>query len=142
MEKSPYSFSIKRIISSDYTAGIFIAFPFTFWIMFLIFQDNFFEIIAILMTSIGIPVFIWRIHFFKTLYSYGVEITGIITFTTYTGRGDRIIYEYTFDNRKYSSGNAVAPILTKDKNYNIGDEVLLVVDPKNPKRAVIKELYF
>lgn len=142
MEKSGRRFSIKRIVSNDYTAGFLMALFVVMWIFYLVFNDSASEKLAILTTCIAIPVIIWRIYFFKTLYIHGVEVTGNIIYAAYLGRGDRVQYEYTFLNQKYSSGNAVAPILTKDKNYNIGDEVLLVVDPKKPKKAVIKELYF
>lgn len=151
MQKSTRSFSVKRIISSDYATGFFTyaffiswAMYFIVWILNLSFMggSTTFEKVAILITCIGILVFVWRLHFFKTLYNHGVETTGTITFLGYFSKGNRIEYAYAFKNKQYSSGNGLSPQFIKENNYNLGDEILLLVDPKKPKKAVIKDIYF
>lgn len=145
------SFSVRRIISTDYFTGFFTYAFFIVWIMYFIIwimnlsfmgDSTTFIDVAILFTCIGIPVFIWRIRFFKVMYNRGLEINGTISYAAFVGRGDAVRYEYTFQNQKYVSGTALAPNYLHENNYNVGDDVVLLVDPKKPKRAVIKEIYF
>ena len=151
MEKSIRGFSIKRIISSDYATGFFTyAFLIAGTMYFIVRTLDLsfiggsatFEKIAIITTCIAAPVFAWRIYFFKTLYKRGLEIAGTVTFVGYFSKGHRIEYEYIYQNQKYVSGNALAPQFLKEKKYNSGDKVMLLVNPKRPKKAVIKDIYF
>ena len=142
MENSTRIFSVRKIVSNDYIAGFsFYAFFIVWFMYFFLIHDSAFKEIAI-MSCLGIPIFIWRVYFFKTLYERGLEIRGTITYAAYVGRGDAVRYEYTFQDEKYISGNALASLSLKDNNYNMGDEVALLVDPKKPKKAVIKDIYF
>jgi hypothetical protein len=150
IEKSTRDFSIKRLIENDYTTGFFTYAIFIVWIMYFIFlmldlsflDASSFKIIPILTTGIGIPFLMWRIYFFRKMYKCGVETTGTIVFAAYLGRGDRVIYEYSFQNKKYKTGNGLAPVFLSENGYKVGDEIILLVNPKKPKKAVIKDIYF
>jgi hypothetical protein len=139
-------FSIFSITYHDYVSGYALAGPFIFWFMYFIFgisSDNSnFKLVCIIFTIVAIPLLFWRLYFFKTLYRRGVEVTGNITYVGVHSRGNRLEYEYMFQGEKYLRGNAIARGALKGSNYNVGDDVSLVVDPLKPKNAVIKDIYF
>ena len=157
MEKSTRSFSLKRIISSDKTTSASVLFVILFWALYLIFcytgyiplRSGFAQFtggtfekqteLGLFITFLGVLFFVRRIYFFHTLYKRGLEVSGIITDIA----GYRVIYEYMFQNKKYSSGNSIAGSdLLKKRNYHKGYGVILLVDPEKPKNAVIKDIYF
>ncbi|TQD28350.1 hypothetical protein [Methanolobus vulcani] len=153
------TFSLGRILTHDYCALVAILMMVIPWAIYFAtsqfgyFPDlkhgrdpltessaPFFKNMGYYVIFIAIPMLGWRIHLFKTLYKRGVEITGYISFEGVLSR-KRIEYKYTYEGVDYWRGNA----LTDSQYVNIfkeGDEVILLVDPKNPKQAVIKEIYF
>ncbi len=90
---------------------------------------------------VAITYFAIRIHFFYVLYKRGVEVPSTILEYSYHTKGARIQYEYIYDNKKYCKGNSLSYTF-KINDFHEGQEVILLVDPKKPTMAVIKDIYF
>jgi hypothetical protein len=153
------TFSLGRIILTDHCTCFAISAIIIFWIIYIAtiqfgyFPDiryarepltetaaPFFYNMGVVATLTGIPMIGWRIRFFQTLYRRGVEVNGHI-YLEYVLSTKRVEYKYTYQGIDYWRGNALAD--SKYQNYyNDGDEVILLIDPQNPKRAIIKDLYF
>ncbi|WP_406661078.1 hypothetical protein V7O66_00725 [Methanolobus sp. ZRKC3] len=81
--------------------------------------------------------------FFHNLYSHGIDITGHIDSPYYYKRSSsRIEYKYEYQGEEYLRGNAIPTSKLMELNFNEGDEVVIRLDPENPKKAVIKDIYF
>ena len=153
------TFSLGRVIMHDYCALVAILMMVMPWLIYIAtsqfgyFPDlkhgrdpltessaPFFKTMGYYIIFIAIPMLAWRVHLFKTLYDQGVEIKGHISFEGVIS-GKRVEYKYEYEGTSYWRGNALTD--SKYANYfKEGDEVILLVDPKNPKRAVIRDLYF
>ena len=135
--------SFARIIYYDYSFGVFLALILISIVHLLIYPDDLIYLyMGIFSLVIGIPMVAWRAHFFKTLYDRGVEITGDIVYVAEYKRGNRLEYEYVYQGEKFRSGNALQRSSSRARTYQIGDEVVLIVDPLKPKNAVLKDFYF
>ncbi|WP_342304184.1 hypothetical protein [Methanolobus sp. ZRKC5] len=98
---------------------------------------------SISVSIITIIFLIWRWHFFHALCTRSVDVIGYIySANAFVSGGSRVEYKYEFQGVKYLRGNALTQKVFFNHEFHEGDEVVLRVDPKNPKRAVIKELYF
>ena len=141
MEQKTSQPSIISILRTDYTALLSIAVPVVFWALFLLgTRALFFFYLGIIATLVGIPIFVWRIHSIKTIFSRGIEITCRITkIWLYRDRG-RVEYTYTYQGQTYNGGNAIQKT-ERTKMLQPGLEVPLIIDSENPKRAIVKELY-
>ena len=94
------------------------------------------QIETLIFSTIAIAYFVIRIRFFYILYKRGVEVPGTII-----ERGIRIEYEYVYNSRKYLKGNSLS-FAFKENDYQVGQEIILCVDPKKPTRAIIEDIYF
>lgn len=138
--------SLFRIISNDYPSLLAVLFPVVFWIFTAYFfyggdaSAELFLLLSAGMTVVAIPVLIWRYRMVASVFEDGMETPGTIqSIHFFRGRG-RVEYIYTFQGQKYASGNAVNR--TKyTRDLSGGQSVTVVVDPENPKRAFIKEIY-
>lgn len=158
MGKDTQKPSVTRIILSDFTTALAMLIILVPWIMYIATayfgffpslrgrdpltgsDAPFFQNLGIIATLIGIPLLVWRVRSFQALFARGVEVPGRITNVWFHRDRGRIEYEYTYQDKKYSSGNAVMKSGRTNKFRN-GDELVLIVDPENPKRALIRELY-
>lgn len=82
---------------------------------------------------------ILRLRFVQSLYSFGEEVTGKITDSFTFLNALSIQYAYTFKGKEYKRSD-VLPFKAQNKNLlQAGSEVSLIVDPANPKQAVIRD---
>lgn len=158
MEKNLQKPSVFRILQSDFMAGIPVIFMFVMMLMYLILtyfgympgigrhgaltseDAPFFLNLAIIAGIIGIPLLVWRIKLISRLFEKGDEVKGSITHIRFNRDRGKIKYEYIYQNQKYQAGNSVFKT-GRTKYYQQGDEIVLLVDSENPKKAVIKDLY-
>jgi hypothetical protein len=96
--------------------------------------------IAAIMSAFGLILLVWRVSIINAVFAAGHEAEATITGTSFfRGRG-RIEYTYLFQGSHYNSGNAVQE--TKATNaVQVGNKVIVLVDPNRPKRAFIRDLY-
>lgn len=138
--------SLFRIISNDYPSLLAALFPIIFWIFTAYFfysgdsSAKLFLLLSTGMSLVGTPVLIWRYRMVASVFEDGMETPGIIqTIYFFRGRG-RVEYVYTFQGQKYASGNAI----NKTKYTRVlrdGQSITVFLDPENPKRAFVKEIY-
>jgi hypothetical protein len=158
MENNTQNPSVFRILQSDYTAGLSLIMIIVVWGMYLILMyygkipgtygrdplttsdaPGFLKI-AMGGTLLGIPLLTWRINFFNSLFKNAEKVTGYITYIHFYRDRGKVEYEYTYGNNNYTSHNAIFKS-GRTKYYQQGDEITLMVDPENPKKAVIRDLY-
>jgi len=76
----------------------------------------------------------------SSVFGNGIETSGTIQkIYFFRGRG-RVEYVYSFQGQKYMSGNAINRTKTT-RALSDGQHITLLVDPNNPKRAFVKEIY-
>lgn len=151
--------TILKIIQVDYIASLTVTFPLVTWGLYLAIsyfgflpslrgrgpmqaEENapIFFALGIAALVIGIPVLIWRVRLIQGIFVSGAKVTGRITdIIFHKGRG-RIRYAYDYEDQTYQTGNAIQKN-KKTRAVQFGDEVLVAVDPLNPKSAFVQELY-
>ncbi|HJR79728.1 MAG TPA: DUF3592 domain-containing protein [Anaerolineales bacterium] len=140
------SLSLFRVISTDYSSYLSILFPVVFGVFgtyfFFAGNDSFrlFLPLAIGVTVVGVPVLIWRYRTIASVFADGQQTKGVITgIGFFRGRGV-VKYSYTFKGTTQISDNAINRN-GRTRKLRVGQKVTVLVDPKNPKRAFIQELY-
>jgi hypothetical protein len=89
---------------------------------------------------VGLPLAFWRIRSIQQLFAKSVEINGQVTNISFIKDRGRVEYSYTYQNQKYSGGSAIMKT-GKTQKLSSGSQVVLLVNPDQPKRALIRELY-
>ncbi|WP_319507635.1 DUF3592 domain-containing protein [uncultured Methanolobus sp.] len=154
------SFSLGRIFSNDYYSDLSLSAILVSWAFYILARyfgylptregaiivtesHVHYELsMAATVTVLAIIFLVKRLLFFRSLYNRGVEITGVIDTVLDIDIRHRVEYKYQYQNVDYWRGNAIQRSTYRINNFQKGDEVILLVDPQNPKRAVIKDLYF
>ena len=138
--------SLFRIISTDYSSYLSVLFPVVFGAFTIYFfntqnpSSQLFLLITVVVTVIGVPTLIQRYRTISSVFANGTETKGVITSIGFLrGRG-RVEYSYTAQGEKHTSSNAINRT-GRTRNLRIGQDVKVVVDADNPKRAFIQEIY-
>ena len=138
--------SLFRIISTDYPSYLSVLFPIVFGaftIYFFITKHNssqLFLLITAVVTIIGVPTLIRRYRTISSVFVNGTPTKGVITAIGFLrGRG-RVEYSYTAQGETHKSSNAINRN-GHTRKLRIGQNVKVVVDPGDPKRAFIQEIY-
>jgi hypothetical protein len=148
-----------RVLQSDFIALGSILFPAVMWGMYIViayfgFFPGFrghdpiqgsegapaFLYLGIITTLIGVPLFVWRWRSFQSVFARGRVVTGRIASVSFSRDRGRVEYSYEYSGQRYHGGNAIMKT-KRTKALQEGDEVELIVDPENPKRALIRDLY-
>ncbi|WP_440946113.1 DUF3592 domain-containing protein [Methanosarcina sp. T3] len=95
---------------------------------------------AICAVVLLVPVIVWRLKYYNKMFKGADEVTGYITAIRFYRDRGRVRYEYTYKNEKHSAKNRILKS-GRTKYYQLGDEITLMVDPENPKKAIIKDIY-
>lgn len=138
--------SIWRIAYVDYGASLGVLLPVVAWGLALVgrFLDPeaaaFFLYIAPAVTIGGLVLLLWRLWAIRSVFDGGDEVPGVISGTGFfRGRG-RVEYIYTYRGHKYQAANAVQSN-AHSRALAPGQEVSVMVNRFNPKRAFVRELY-
>ena len=138
--------SLFRIVAVDYMSFLAVMFPVVFWALsayyFYLDDDSLqlFVILSAVFSVVGFILLVWRYVMISAVFDDGFETQGVITgIGFYRGRG-RVNYAYHYQGQKYTSGNAISKSKHTRELTN-GQQVTLVVDRNNPKRAFVKEIY-
>lgn len=137
-----------KILTTDYAAAAGALFPVVSWLMYLAFiifgeaspSDLMLPAIFGAITVVALGVLFWRIRLFNTIFSDGVEVRATISNVFFFRDRGRVDYIYTHNGQKYTSGNAVMKT-KRTKALQVGDEVIVMIDSSNPKRAYLRDLY-
>jgi hypothetical protein len=107
-----------------------------------------FTLYAVLIaTATSVLILVWRIRFYRKLFSAGIQVRGVIVANfdylqhagRYLLRRIQVEFVYTYQGRPYRRRADI----TKGwiAALQPGREVEVIVDPSNPKRAFIKQVY-
>jgi hypothetical protein len=139
--------SLIKIIQTDYTSFLSTIFLLSLWSVYLIFQILRLEspsgaiIVAITLSIIALAIIYWRYQLIISRFSQGSTVSAIISeIWFFRGRG-RINYTYTFRGHEFITGDDVFPTKIA-RSFRAGDRVTVLLDPDNPDRAIISDLYF
>jgi hypothetical protein len=138
--------SLFRVISTDYPSLLSVLLPtvFSIFTAYFFFSNNdsrmLFLFLTIGTTVVGIPFLIQRYKMISSVFAEGSKIQGTVTnIYFFRGRG-RVEYSYNFQGQKQNSGNAINSN-KYTRSIKVGQPVKVFVDPNNPKRAFIQEIY-
>lgn len=140
--------SLTKVLTIDYLAMLGWLFPVITWGLYflLVFTNrvaaglSILLIIFILITILSALLLFWRMHIFYTVFGDGQETNATINNITFFRDRGRVDYVYNFQGQRYAAYNAVQKV-KQTRALNIGDMVVVLVDPGNPKRAFIRDLY-
>lgn len=154
--------SITKIIKNyDYTI-LLILFPIGFFVLFVVVDvfgisvtrrgisvtssDLPISLLLAVGTAIlAIPVLAWHVTFVRGVFAKGQEVIGRITSVSLNQiNNGGINYSYVVNDQEYQNIVGIIGFLVGKETVNsfhVGNEVVLIVDRSNPKRAFIKDLY-
>jgi hypothetical protein len=142
-QPSPY-----KIITIDYVSFFAFIFPIISWVMyalFVLFQridpaDFYFPAFLATITIIAICVIGWRIRTINKISNNGYEIPATISNIIFFRDRYRVDYVYTLQGIKYISSNYVMKV-RKTQKLQVGEQVIVIVDPEHPKYTFIRDIY-
>jgi hypothetical protein len=89
---------------------------------------------------IGVPLAIWRIRTIQQLFSIGVEVTAVIKDIYFQKDRGAVQYAYTYQGQEFLGASSIMKTKQTQK-LSPGNEVVLLINPEQPKRALIRDLY-
>lgn len=138
--------SLFRVIQIDYYAYMSVLLPGGFWLI-MVFMTTIqaanldrATYVGIILTIFGLIALAWRYMQAARLLSSGKEVTGTIQRTWFFRDRARITCVYTFKGQKYQASQP-ARLNRRMMALKIGDRVRLVLDEKNPRRFLIRQLF-
>ena len=138
--------SLLSIVRTDYYTFLSLLFVVILWIFFGFFQilnpgipsGSLFAAVGV--SLVALTISIWRIQIILALFNGGIQLSATITECwLFRGHG-RINYTYTYRGHDYLSGNDLVPT-GEAKRIRVGDRVTVIIDPENPARAIIMDLF-
>ena len=142
-QKAP---SLITIIRTDYYAFLtflFLVIIWGFFIMFQIFNFGYPDsalVVLLGVSALAIAIGIWRIQTILALFSVGIKLSATVTeIWFFRGRG-RIDYAFTYRSHDFLAGNDVVPTQSA-KNLRVGDRLTVIVDPDNPTRSIVMDIF-
>jgi hypothetical protein len=151
--------SLVRIIQSDYLALLGILVPVVSLIMYVCVAyfgyfpglrgrdpiqgtegAPLFFYLFIIGLVIGLPLAIWRVRSIQQMFANSVEVNGQVTDISFFRDRGRVEYSYSYQGQNYSGGNAIMKT-GKTLQLRPGSQIMLLVNPNEPKRALIRDLY-
>lgn len=97
--------------------------------------------IGVIFFVTGIGVLIWRMGTITTLFNDAQEVTATITDISFFRDRGRVSYIFTYQNQKYLNGNAIIAN-ERTRQILVGEQRMVLVDRNNPKKSIIKDLYY
>jgi hypothetical protein len=146
--------SITRIIWTDYTAFLATIFPVVIWIVYLAWVPDwrgdgpvipawmvsYVLVFSLLVTLGGALILAWRVWLINSAFRNGSVVSGRIAAVSLKRDRGRLEYTYTFKKKFYQSGVAIHRN-AQTKELRAGEKIILLVDPKQPTRAFMRDLY-
>lgn len=154
MDKKSTSPTLKRILWTDYTAFYALVLSVVLWIVYAAWTPDwrgsgpvirpdmapFFLYANIVVTLTSLVIILQRILLLRRVFQHGEQVRGrIYTVNIRQDRG-RVEYAYFYEKKEYITGVNIHRN-QKTLALKTGDRVTLLVDPKKPERAFIRDLY-
>lgn len=103
-------------------------------------RSRFFFWLATAAIVAGVPTLVWRLTLIRAVFERGVESIGVITSVRFYKDRGRVEFAYSVQEQRYESGNALNRT-ARTRELQEGHRVRLIVDPQNPRRAFLRDLY-
>ncbi len=138
--------SIIKIVTNDYVAFMSVLIPVIAWIGILVLvfiQSNALlnlALVAGVVTVVSLIALGWRLSVFYAVFRDGLSVPGVVSGVTFFRDRGRVEYVYSHAGEKLLSGNAVHKT-GQTAALHVGQEVVVVLDRNNPKRAYLRDLY-
>lgn len=100
----------------------------------------FWSVFALVGFVMGLLILVSRLRSISSLYERAVEVPGRILKVWFIKDRGRIEYTYSFRGQEYSSGKAVMKN-RRTSDLESGRGVVVIVDPENPTKSLIRDLY-
>ncbi len=145
MNKRP---SLIKIMTIDYMALSGWLFPVVIWGLYIFLvvtgrvKTSDFGLPAIFaaITMAALGFLLWRIQLFNTIFSDGIETAATISNISFFRDRGRVEYIFIYQGQKYMGGNGIHKV-KQTQALRVGQQVSVMVDRNNPKRAFIRDLY-
>lgn len=145
MNKQP---SLVKIATIDYFAFLVWLSPVVSWMTYFalltigkVEADNFIPPASLVAgTLAALAIFAWRIQVFNNVFSDGFESTATISNILFFRDRGRVEYIYTHQGQKYL-GSTTLHKVRQTQALQVGQQVIVMIDRNNPKRAFIRDLY-
>lgn len=144
MQSKP--FSNRRAINNDFSITLAILIPVLLWFVYLLSLFitrsglNVVLVLAVAATLLA-PLYFWyRLRALRKVLEEGRTVEGLIRNVYFYSDRGRVHYSYQLDGKNYTSSSALHRT-TETLAYRDGQTVLLAVDPANPNRAYLRDLY-
>ncbi len=92
-----------------------------------------------MISIIELVVIIYRLNTIDTLFTNGVEYSGIITKKVHFTRNPYVIVEYNYNAEQFRKRIYIGTF--KIKHFQVDQEVILLLDETNPKKALIQSVF-
>lgn len=138
--------SILRIIDSDYAAALALLMPFLFWLLFgmlsvlRLFDLQILRYLVIGLTAGSLMLLAWRCWLIRRIFTEGVETLGEIRQVWFYRERGQLAVTFIWEKRPVQI-NSMIPKNDYTKTLQEGQQVPLMVDRDQPKRAFLRDLY-
>jgi hypothetical protein len=147
--ENPQPLSLFKVATVDYPGWISFVAPLVVWtfcILVLVAKMKAFDIailwkVGLVLTLIGAAVLALRYFAIRSHFQRGVEVPGKIIRMANVQDIGRVIYSYTYLTKSFQNTNFFHFSMRMDRLEEQRD-VVVVLDPANPHRAMIKNFYF
>jgi len=141
--------SIQKAVEADYIAWLPIVIPIVFWSfsLFLWFTDiggpnaDNLWIPALVLTVMGVVAFLLRYSVLRAHFARGVEVPGVIERYMHIQDLGRVVYNFSYLKKEFTATNYIHHS-TRTSRIETMTKITVILNPANPRSALIKELYF
>ena len=138
--------SILRIIDSDYAAALALLLLVLFWLLFgmlsvlHLFDLQILRYLVIGLTAGSLMLLAWRCWLIRRIFTEGVETLGEIRQVWFYHERGQLVVTYIWEKRPVQK-NSMIPKNNYTKTLQEGQQIPLMVDRRQPKRAFLRDLY-
>ncbi len=138
--------SVIRIIDSDYTAALAVLLAFLFWLLFgmvsvlHLFDPRISLYLVIGLTAGSLLWLAWRCWLIRRIFGEGVETLGEVRQLWFYHERGTLVVSYIWGKLPLQN-NSMIPKNEYTQTLQEGQQVALMVDPRQPRRSFLRDLY-
>jgi hypothetical protein len=138
--------TILRTLDADYTAALALMAPFIFWLLFwflsiLHIVDLQILRYIVIALSIGSLLFAaWRCWLIGNIFTSGVDTQAEVQHIWFSGDRGRLVFTFIWERAPLQK-NSMIPKNDYTESLREGQSIMVMVDPHQPKRAFVRDLY-
>lgn len=141
--------TLGKVIGADYLAWLCISIPVVFWTLFIVLritratgEQNYTLLApALFFTLAGALVLVLRYRSIRGHFEKGVEVPGKVLRVMNIQDLGRVIYTFTYLTKQFQA-TSYFHFTTRMEKLVVDDTIVVVINPADPRKALIKDLYF